>query len=361
MSQAPVVRTPPESTTQYSAFDKAMKILVSYFLISIMLLSHLLLDRIFKLSNERLKSYKLYRQFLNFVEKMTVWCSVPIHDKPIVKEVEELSTDLLAELVNDQVAAVRVKGFLNENENQEFLSKIKGFERQNSLIANGMPTDTDNIGYPEQVIKIIDEYQGKDKLEAALSKNMELKKKIGNGKYFSPIAKLVWKLNELYPSGARKGMSIYSKRYKWYQNLGYIIRVYHKKSETDFKSQAARKFTGFIHRDAPSAAERKTANISGFAANIYHSVPQGGELYIWTTLSRTWFQKVCNLLVDRLSQDNIYEFVQECCPSPAIIKPEKGDLILLNFSYMHAVKPVEEGERITSQSLVYVTERGLVY
>tara|TARA_R110002033_G_scaffold75963_2_gene127619 strand:- start:4564 stop:5607 length:1044 start_codon:yes stop_codon:yes gene_type:complete len=337
------------------------KVCVSYFAAFLLLLHYWIFFKLFKVGDDALKRSRLQRGFQKNIERMIGFACLPFEEKPIVKIVTELNDSLLNDFINDRFAAIHIKGFLNTEENQFFLDKIAGQQSQNSLIANGVKTDTDNIGYTEQVLQILDLYYGEQELEQALKRNMELRELLSNGNYFSPIAKLTWKLNEMHPNGARKLNSRYSRRFSWYQSLGYSIRIYHDKSEDDFAKQASRKFRGFIHRDAPSEAERKSKQLVGFAANIYHQISCGGELYIWSTMSRTKIQKACNFLVQNLSQERLYNFVSQCCPEPEIISPEPGDLVLLNFSHMHAVNPSRGDQRITSQSLIYITKNGMIY
>lgn len=98
--------------------------------------------------------------------------------------------------------------------------------------------------------------------------------------------------------------------------------------------------TDDLERNAPPGHEPKL--LSQLSTNIYLQIPEdGGELEIWGI-------EPDEQEYQRLRGERAYGIERHLLPPPDfVIKPEPGDLILLNPRLIHAVRPSASSTRVT--------------
>lgn len=167
-----------------------------------------------------------------------------------------------------------------------------------------------------------------------------------------PVDRLRLGLDEAWPFGACLG--------QW---LGHklrpaIMRVMHEENELKLSVPEH----GFIHTDDSP----KLNSLRGtFSANIYLKIPEeGGELYIWSInlkhargvqgcLRAQILTMIQGYLFDMAWQQKIFKLL----PAPNVIKPQVGDLVILNSGRPHSVAPVKKGVRVTNQLFIRANGR----
>ncbi|OCA54365.1 2OG-Fe(II) oxygenase [Photorhabdus namnaonensis] len=91
--------------------------------------------------------------------------------------------------------------------------------------------------------------------------------------------------------------------------------------------------------------QQQSVNLLGqFSVNIYISMPAtGGELELWD---------VPEIPITELIEDNAENDWRGTLPPSVLIKPEQGDLIIINTRKPHAIRSFPEGCRISLQSFI---------
>jgi hypothetical protein len=96
-----------------------------------------------------------------------------------------------------------------------------------------------------------------------------------------------------------------------------------------------------LHRELPT--ESKTRSVKRqFGLNIYLTTPdQGGELEVWDRV-------IDDALWQSLGVPGSYGYSRDILPENSeVIRPEAGDLLIINTEYVHAIRPLARGDRIT--------------
>jgi hypothetical protein len=115
---------------------------------------------------------------------------------------------------------------------------------------------------------------------------------------------------------------------------------------------------GFVHTDQLDFV--LSSNSGVFSANIYLRMPpRGGEFQIWnirqkrarTPIEFVRQRYVCALLSNAYNFD-AQEALREALPPPLTIRPEIGDLILLDTARPHAVARSRGGPRVSIQTFI---------
>lgn len=146
--------------------------------------------------------------------------------------------------------------------------------------------------------------------------------------YLTPIDKLRLELDEEWPLGA--ALATLESR-KMFAGL---LRKFDE-------AAYAEPHQDVFHWDAPSSPEAREV-ITQLGGNIYLKMPpDGGELVTWpVSLSEQEYDARKNPGSYGISEEHLPEF-------SVSIKPEQGDLVLINANCVHAVRPAKGGPRIT--------------
>jgi hypothetical protein len=167
----------------------------------------------------------------------------------------------------------------------------------------------------------------------------------------SPIDRLRLELDERWPAGASLAT------YKGRKMNPAIARVMTPGGMLD---DAVAKVEGMCHCDASPILPKQGGF---FSANVYLDVPpDGGELCVWNVRAR-----LGDLVANRTLLRHLFEFdtkgqahIRARLPPPLTIKPEPGDLVLINSGRPHAVRGFAEGRRITMQTFIKASGLGEV-
>lgn len=146
--------------------------------------------------------------------------------------------------------------------------------------------------------------------------------------YLSPIDALRLQFDELWPYGAN--VAAFEGK-KMFTGIGRVM-------------DAA---TSHLLEEQPhfdSVPEKLSKLIGQFSANIYLTVPSsGGELELWD-MPPLPIAEIDNADLDTDWRSHLGESL--------LIKPEKGELVLINTRRAHAVRRFNEGKRISLQSFI---------
>jgi hypothetical protein len=106
---------------------------------------------------------------------------------------------------------------------------------------------------------------------------------------------------------------------------------------------------GVVHVDTLPISKK---GVGRFSANVYlHVPPDGGELAVYNVRPKA-IELVRNFsLIKHLMNfdGEAQEFIRSKLPPPLVLRPEVGDLILIDTSRPHAVRGFKEGHRATLQ------------
>jgi hypothetical protein len=169
-------------------------------------------------------------------------------------------------------------------------------------------------------------------------------------KGLAPLDRLRLDLDEAWPKGARVA------RYKGLRRGLGLARVMTPAGLFD----GIAKTEGMVHVDTLPVQKKGTGR---YSANVYLNVPPvGGELSVYP-VSPGSIELLRNftLMKHLVNFDpNAQDFIRARLPPPHTIKPEVGDLILIDTSRPHAVRGFTEGYRATIQCWIdYQADVGL--
>lgn len=153
--------------------------------------------------------------------------------------------------------------------------------------------------------------------------------------YVSPISKL---LNDLKRSWGKANVA----QHNFTNMFAGLARVFEEGS-------SAEPHQDIFLRDAPDIFDKFKIK-EQLSFNIYLSVPEsGGELEIWNwKATDEEFHKYKNL-----NPDLAYGMDRSKIPEPDIVyKPKKGDILIFNSRYVHAVAPSYGSQRLTISSFI---------
>jgi hypothetical protein len=267
-----------------------------------------------------------------------------VDDGSRIKISQDLNQQLLTSLFNNELSAIHIKKFVSEDVCNKLIENLKNnfsdtkWEDTDMFQGYGLPvnrmfgpTVDDSINYFKQVIPTIRKIRN-----------------ICNG--VSPVDKLRLELDELWTNGCRIG-TINPFNRKMFVGLTRLM------TPKGLVGNATR-LNGLIHIDTSLHTENSEESL--FSTNIYVDSPnEGGELCIWNvTRSQEYsaefdyLNKLLDSAFSKKYREEIQEILQKILPKPIVIKPEKGDLIILNSGRPHAVRGFEEGVRISMQTFI---------
>ncbi len=261
---------------------------------------------------------------------------------------QQLSSDSLQGLIENKICAIHVPNFcalsIAENLSKKALEeythwKLRGVVNTDMFYAGGsIPKEAAHHSWPDFCRYFREREDFIFKQRAA-----------SDGAW--PVDRLRLALDEAWPFGAHVDHWLGQKL------RPAIMRVMHPQS--DFKINMPT--YGFIHTDD---TPKLKSTWGTFSANIYLKIPEeGGELYIWSVnLNETkdihhyWSAQLLSLIQGSLFDMELQEKILKFLPSPHIIKPQTGDLIIFNSGRFHSVVSVKKGTRVTNQ--LFIGARG---
>lgn len=238
----------------------------------------------------------------------------------ITTTVDELTADHLAGLIQARHYGILIKGFAPADTvelTRERLSRHElrsAFSEQNEFVRLGkayieIGDEASRAEYHAQAVPTIRRVRDVFRPLA------------------SPIDELRLLLDEVWPKGARlldvNGQKCFVGITRFLGN------------GTDLTPH-----TDNLERNAPQDHEPKL--LTQLSANVYLAIPEdGGELEFWG-------QQPDEAEYERLRGSRAYGIERHLLPPPeVVVKPEPGDLILLNPRLIHAVRPSATATRIT--------------
>lgn len=256
----------------------------------------------------------------------------------------ELNEESLKRLFEKKISAIHIPNYIPTDQCEIIYENIKTdlsdnkWENTDMFHGYGLPvnfmfgpTANDCINYFSQVLPII--------------RKLRL---ISGG--ISPVDKLRLELDEIWPDGSRITNNNPFKR-KAFVGLTRLMN-----SDGLVGNETMEK--GLVHIDGPLNGNSGTGT---FSSNIYIKTPTvGGELCLWdvsltknTSEKLNKLQKLLDNAFDKKFREEIQSLLQRILPKPIIIKPEIGDLIILNSCQPHAVKGFQSDIRLSMQTFIY--------
>jgi hypothetical protein len=256
----------------------------------------------------------------------------------------ELNCTSLEKLFKKEVLAIHIPNFVSRELCAKIYKNIESdlssniWENTDMFQGYGLPvnymfgpTANECVNYFSQVLPIIRKLRS-----------------ISGG--ISPVDKLRLELDEIWPDGSKITNSNPFKR-KAFVGLTRLMRPEGLVGNETKKN-------GLVHIDGPLNSNSESGT---YSSNIYIKTPSdGGELCLWDiSLTKNNSEKLKKLekllenAFDRKYREEIQSLLQNILPNPIVIKPEIGDLILLNSCQPHAVKGFQTGVRLSMQTFIH--------
>lgn len=257
---------------------------------------------------------------------------------------DSLKVESLNRLFDNKICAIHISNYISKDIGDTIFNNIKNdlsdrkWEDTDMFQGYGLPvnhmygpTSDDCINYFAQVLPLI------RKLRT-----------ISGG--ISPIDKLRLELDEIWTNGAKISNNNPFNR-KAFVGLTRLMKP-------EGLVGVETKKNGLIHIDGPLKLITESGS---FSSNIYLKTPSnGGELCIWNvsmTMNNSEnidkLQKLLDFSFDKKYREKIQNILQKILPKPIIIKPQQGDLIILNSGKPHAVKGFDYGIRLSMQTFIH--------
>jgi hypothetical protein len=265
-------------------------------------------------------------------------------EKSVYEICDELSYSSLRKLFNKEVSAIYVPNFVSTRLCKRIFKNIESdlssniWENTDMFQGYGLPvnymygpTANECINYFSQLLPIIRKLRS-----------------ISGG--ISPVDKLRLELDEIWPEGSTITNDNPFKRKAF---VG-LTRLMKPEGLVGNKT----KKNGLVHIDGPLVRD---SEVGTFSSNIYINTPyKGGELCLWdisltknNRLKLEKLQKLLDYAFDKNYREDIQNLLQQILPSPIVIKPQIGDLILLNSCQPHSVMGFQKGVRLSMQTFIY--------
>lgn len=252
---------------------------------------------------------------------------------------QQLSLELLAALFNNEIIALRITDFCQT----EICENLSNWFMQHQSISNYNHEEHDKektiyqyygvqrVGIPYNVT-----YQDADKKAQYYEQALPAIRQVRHScqPYLSPMDHLRLELDEIWQHGAN--IAVFENK-KMFVGIGRIMQEH----------------TSYLSEMTPhiDMLPENFACVDGqFAANIYLSIPeQGGELEIWDMPPAS-----------KTNDINITSTWRDEYPTSVLIKPESGELILMNTRRPHAIRSFKGKTRISIQCfLAYNKQQAL--
>jgi len=268
---------------------------------------------------------------------------------------EALTKDLLADLFERRSCALHIPGYCSKEVAANLSSWI--MEKSNlenwkvNVFRDGTPERADSdvsygIGIPfGHAVKSRADFVRYFNEAAPLSREIR-----AAAQGLAPLDRLRLDLDEAWPAGARVA------RYKGLRRGLGLARV----MTPGGLFEGIAKTEGMVHVDT---LPLQTRGAGRFSANVYLNVPEvGGELAVYNVSPKSMeVLRNFSLMKHLMNFDpDAQELIRSRLPPPLMIKPQVGDLILIDTSRPHAVRGFTEGYRATIQCWIdYQAENGL--
>ncbi|NHB86424.1 2OG-Fe(II) oxygenase [Photorhabdus tasmaniensis] len=246
----------------------------------------------------------------------------------------------LDKLFNDEVLAIHVKKYVDSHISDKlsdfFLSHenlehyLHDLKKGDEIVLVDYGVDRVGVPYNSTFGKPKDSDSYKRYFENALPA-------IRNVRNFcapmlAPFDKFRLELDEVWSAGA--SIANFESK-KMHAGIARVMR----RPELSIMSEIQPHFDGL---------QQQSVNLLGqFSVNIYIKVPvSGGELELWD---------VPAIPITELIEDSSEHDWRGSLPPSICIKPELGDLIIINTRKPHAIRSFSEGSRISLQSFIGVS------
>jgi hypothetical protein len=290
------------------------------------------------------------------------------HLHKIIETSNHIPPQALSSLLHHNCIAVLVKNFLPQSSVNSYINKIEEMIQQgktkNWMISQSddklVKSDVDTIGMPLNIAvaqKQEDLYYDMALTNTRLFREWSLEQQC-----LSPFDKLRLELDEIHPFGAILGRETnppYRPR-----NAGLVRVMKRNTAAVAAADNNNNNQEGLIHCDDIGV---HSISHGVFSANIYLQTSLvGGELDIWPVLFETEEDLYKNAFAigllttqsgDEISQKILRQHILPVEP-PITIKPQSGDLILLNVQRPHAVKGPLHGPRLRLSAQTFITNNG---
>lgn len=258
-----------------------------------------------------------------------------------IKTVDQITPDILAEMFNQDLLAIRVPNYIGPSlcdELSQWFIQAKDLEcYHHDITINGninyIDYGVDRLGVSYNVTFGKDENSTEFKryYDTALSTIHEIRKAC-QGR-LAPIDKFRLEIDENWVHGAsiasfdKKNMTL---------GIGRVMNRPEKSHMTEIQPH--------IDLLPPNISDI----IGQYSVNIYLSLPTlGGELELWDVPPIP--------TNEALLMQNDYDWRSEY-PDSTLITPTKGELILINTRRPHAIRAFSSGDRVTQQCFVGVKQ-----
>ncbi len=228
--------------------------------------------------------------------------------------------DLIA-LVEHSIYALRIPGYSSTEESQEFAER---------LLAHplfGFYVNADNIGRVGRAyFETISDPALRERYHSE-SRSMMRAIREACTPLLTPIDRLRLELQEAWSWGAN------------IENLG-EGKMFVGLSRLFAEGSEALPHDDHLWRDAPHSTLAQTLTTQ-LTCNVYLQVGEGGELELWD-------RRLPPDEFEALRLPGSYGLDRSRLPEPdLILQPEVGELIMFDPTYLHAVRPITKGVRIT--------------
>ncbi|WP_036774192.1 2OG-Fe(II) oxygenase [Photorhabdus australis] len=248
-----------------------------------------------------------------------------------------LKENELAKLFNDEILAIHIKEYVDShiaNKLSDFFLSHKDLEchphdlkKGDDIVLVDYGVDRIGVSYNTTFGKSKDSDSYKKYFDNALPAIRDVRNFCAP--MLAPFDKFRLELDEIWSAGA--SIANFEGK-KMHAGIARVMR----RPERSFMVEKQPHFDGL---------QQQSINLLGqFSVNIYIKTPtNGGELELWD---------VPAIPITELIEDNPEYDWRGTLPQSILIKPEQGDLIIINTRKPHAIRSFPDGCRISLQSFI---------